>query len=259
MRDRDLSANRNPKSGCRPYQDIQIVQSFPSGGQRVDKSLGELKSLFQNSQDKAYSYIVRTVKLNHERKGFEQHGSAPNFQGDVLTLCTCKHQMRSRLSVEQWQANVWIVGFTSRTIHDGKHWLFYLAKVESAHESQSDLWNYLPANIRKHKTARRHYLGDLFEPKTPKLTGDERFSPSNYEVPEHHVHRKHPEHHTWEKDINYQHAATSSRPPLLMANPCHTFLWKKPMIFFAREKHCRDYLKWTSLNELIDHLREEDE
>lgn len=260
MKDRDFS-HRNSNAGCKPSQVVQKVQSFPSSGilrknlnLNLNSLLDKLKSAVQGSQNSVYSYVVRTVKLDHEGTRFEQHGSGPNFQGDVLTLCTCKHQMRSRLSVEQWQGNVWIAGFTSRTIHKGKHWLFCLAKVESAHESQSDLWSKMPADSRNAKAAHRHYLGDLFEPTIPMLTGDARFSPRHYSMPSDHVHRKHD---SWKRDINYQHTMTGKRPPLLVANPRLTFLWEEPVIYFAFEKHCRDYLKWSSLQGLIDQLGQE--
>src|SRR5262249_56622494 len=102
--------------------------------------------------DGAYSYVVRTVEWNHETVTFEQHGSAPNFQGDVLTLCTCKHQMRASRAAEDWRG-VWLAGFTSRTILDGQHWLFYLARIQSAHESHADPLSHLGGRPPRAKAA----------------------------------------------------------------------------------------------------------
>ena len=253
MKKRDRCTTRKADTGCRTEQEIQTVQPFPSEGhlsKNLDLPLPLLKARIGQLKGSVYSYVVRTVKLNLESE-FEQHGSAPNFQGDLLTLCTCKHQMRSRLSPDQWEDGVWIAGFTSRTIYEGKHWLFYLAKVKSAHDSHSDLWNDMEADSRNEKSAHEHYLGDLFKPTNPKPTGEAVFSPSRYSMPENHVHRQYPGHNVWKKDINYRHAVTARHAPLLVADPRLTFLWKEPMIFFARKKHCRDYHTWLSFHDLL--------
>ena len=121
MKRQDRSSNTRASSGCHTVRAIQTVQPFPETGLLAHNSnlrLVNLANRIRTVRGRAYSYVVRTVKLNQNTLSFEQHGSAPNFQGDVLTLCTCKHQMRSRLSAEEWQDDVWIAGFTSRTIHD---------------------------------------------------------------------------------------------------------------------------------------------
>src|SRR5262245_60751715 len=140
MKSRNRCLPTKTANGCHSVEDIQTVQPFPKNGllaKNTNRPLPILSSKLQTVQDRAYSYVVTSVILN-QATIFEQHCSGPNFQGDVLTLCTCKHQLRSRLSSEQWQQDVWIAGFTSRTIHEGKHWLFYLAKIRWAHESHSD-------------------------------------------------------------------------------------------------------------------------
>ncbi len=162
--------------------------------------------------------------------------------------------MRSRQSADDWPG-IWIAGFTSRTIHDGKHWLFYLAKVKSAHDSHSDLWSDMDATTRNAKAAHVHFLGDLFKPKTPPPTGNARYSPSRYVMPSVHAHRQERNDTGWHNDINYHLASKSRHPPLLVADPKRTFMWDEPMISFA-EDHCRDYFKWSSLDELIAKLRE---
>jgi hypothetical protein len=191
MEGRDRCSSRKTGDGCQSTQDIQTVQPFPSDG-RLGGNLGLplplLTARLGQLKDRAYSYVVRTVKWSHETATFEQHGSAPNFQGDVLTLCTCKHQMRASRAADDWWG-VWLAGFTSRTILDGKHWLFYLAKIASAHEFQADLWTIMEASSRRAKAAHTHYLGDLFKPKTPTPTADARFSPLRYVSPRLHTHR----------------------------------------------------------------------
>jgi hypothetical protein len=108
--DRCVTGKQQSVSACHTVKDIETVQPFPSSGilaENLGLPLPILKSQIGKIQDRAYSYIVRTVKLDHEGPTFEQHGSAPNFQGGVLTLCTCKHQMRATQSTEDWQG-VWV-------------------------------------------------------------------------------------------------------------------------------------------------------
>jgi hypothetical protein len=259
MKARDYYSTRTADAGCHPARDIQKVQPYPSSG-RLGSNLGLtlpiLTARLSKRNDMAYSYVVRSVKCMQGTATFEQHGSAPNFQGDVLTLCTCKHQMRASLAAEEWEG-VWLAGVTSRTIHDGKHWLFYLARIESARESHAELWTSMGAGSRRAKAAHRHYLGDIFKPKLPMPTTDARFSLSRYVSPRLHAHRWRDQagwHNGWHNDINYRLARRLRHPPLLMADPRLTFLWAEPMIYFAR-RHCRNYLKWSSLQELLVLLR----
>jgi hypothetical protein len=260
MKKRNRCATIETTNGCQIGQDVHTVQPFPSSRSLANNAnlpLPILSAQLQAVGGAAYSYVVRTVKLKKESEPvcFEQTGSAPNFQGGVLTLCTCKHQMRSRLSVDDWEAQVWIAGFTSRTIHEGERWLFFLAKVKSAHDSHGDLWGSMDADTRKEKAAHVHLLGDMYEPIKPKLTGDARFSPRRYLMPPIHAHRQYPGDNGWKNDINYRHAAKTRQPPLLVADLRQTFLWNEPTIFLAHN-HCRDYLKWSSLQELVSQLRE---
>jgi hypothetical protein len=258
MTQQDQRSKAMASSSCHTPRVIQTVQPFPESGLLADNSnlhLGSLADRIRKVRDGAYSYVVSTVKLNPNNVGFEQHGSAPNFQGNVLTLCTCKHQMRSRLSADQWHGDVWLVGFTSPMIYAGRHWLYYLAKVESAHDSHSDLWSRMDASTRNAKAAHVQFLGDIYKPKSPRPTDDARFTPSRYVMPPIHAHRRDRSDTSWHNDINYYLASRSRHPPLLVADPRWTFLWDEPMIFFA-EDHCRDYFKWPSLHELVARLRE---
>ena len=122
---RDTCCKPETSPGCRTSQSVQNLQPFPEVGQLADNSnlpLPLLARRIKGVQGRACSYVVRSVKLDRSTLCFEQHGSAPNFQGGVLTLCTCKQQMRSSQSADE-RSNVWIAGFTSRTIHEGRHWL----------------------------------------------------------------------------------------------------------------------------------------
>jgi hypothetical protein len=164
--------------------------------------------------------------------------------------------MRASQAAEDWRG-VWLAGVTSRTIHEEKHWLFCLAKIEYAYDSHSDLWNGVGAGCRNAKGAHLHVLGDIFKPKTPLPSADARFSPFRYVSPQLHAHRWRDEdgwHNDWHNDINYHLAHKYGHPPLLVADPLRTFVWNEPMIYFALD-HCRNYLKWSSLQELLALLR----
>lgn len=39
-----------------------------------------------------------------------------------------------------------------------------------------------------------------------------------------------------------------------LVDPRRTFIWNEPIIYFA-EGHCRNYLKWSSLQDLLRLLR----
>lgn len=171
---------------CSPQttSEIQRDQPFPLNGplhHNLSLPLPELKRKIGNDKSKVYSYVLRSVKIDRKNRTFRQLGSGPNFQGGVLTLCTCKHQMRATMPTDDWKG-VWIAGFTSRTIHDGKHWLFYLAKLKAGHESHSDLWNALTDGTRNAKAAERYFLGDLFRPRGAPLIGTARYEPQNYVI-----------------------------------------------------------------------------
>jgi hypothetical protein len=254
--DRCGTTKTKSKPGCETAKAIQTVQPFPKIGSIADNlgiPLPVLKSEISDTTARAYSYVLSTVKLDHEFTSFKQFGSAPNFQGGVLTLCTCKHQMRATQSADDWKG-VWLAGFTSRTIFDSKHWLFYLAKIDSAHESHADLWQAMKTRTRNAKVADRHFLGDVFRPKSPLPTGSARFTPSRYVTPSAHAHRQHRGDRGWQNDINYRHSDRYSHPPLLVADPSMTFIWDEPLIFYASD-HCRNFYKWSSLSELLSNLR----
>ncbi|MEQ8790838.1 MAG: hypothetical protein RIC55_31365 [Pirellulaceae bacterium] len=256
-RNRYLNSSEIPRPGCQTVREIQTVQPFPSSGPLADNlglPLPVLKSEIGKTNARAYSYVLSTVGIDHDSTTFEQRGSAPNFQGGVMTLCTCKHQMRATQTAEDWEG-VWVAGFTSRTIHDGRHWLFYLAKIDSAYESHADLWRATTARTRNAKSAVANFLGDIFRPKSPSLTGPARFSPSRYVTPSAHAHRQHRGDRGWRNDIDYRHAEKYRHPPLLVADPKMTFIWDEPLIYFCGD-HCRNFHKWSSLVDLFSQLRE---
>ncbi len=233
------------------------VQAFPDDGllaKNLNLTFSDLAKRIGTTGGAAFSYVVRTVEFDRTDLRFEQHGSAPNFQGSYLTLCTCKHQMRSCLDSSEWKGT-WVAGVTSRCRYQRRHWLFYLTRVSRAYESHADLWHSLPAVVQAAKSAQKQYLGDLFRPKG-RLAGNGRYDPRRYFTPSRHSHRQSSCDNGWHNDIEYWCADRYGRPSLLVGDPKFTFLWAQPFIFFD-DAHCRNFKKWKSLIDLLGRLRAE--
>lgn len=234
---------------------IETPQLFPTNGLLAENrnlTLRELAEALGITEGKAYSYVVKSVCMDDSGQHFEQYGSAPNFQGGCLTLCTCKHQMRTSLDCPDWRGT-WVAGFTSRRIHDDRHWLFYLTKVKRAFESHAELWASLSARAREKKSAKENFLGDVFAPRG-RVAGDERFDPRHYYMPSRHSHRRNSCDNGWHNDIDYWCSDRYGRPSLLVGDPQLTFLWDEPLIAFDK-KHCRNFKTWDNLARLRRHLR----
>jgi hypothetical protein len=199
----------------------------------INTSKAQLAQMIADKSNAVYAYIMSSVVLDGDN--LRQTGSGPNFQGGYITLCTCKHRMRTRLPREDWP-NKWIAGFTSLDC-GRRHWLFYLAKVKEAYESQSELWysNALPEDTRRAKSATRSRLGDIFEPKSD-LDSVGRFDPNQYHLPiPQHSHHTHANDNSWWLDIDYSKkklkVKPKRRPSSLVCDPEYSFLWRNPLLY----------------------------
>ena len=225
-----------------------VCQEWPRGNklkENMNKTLNTLKRVLEKSKGTIYVYVLTTVKANGHG-GFIQMGSAPNFQGGLITLCTCKHWMRTWRTPDAWK-NVWIAGFTGVNIlGDHKNYLFYLMQVQKAFYSHKELWDWLDPTVKKAKNASKHKCGDVYEP-TPNLT--DPFDPSHYCEPikePKHVHFKNND---WFKDINYTNTKTKRHPAVLVGAPEYSFLWSRPKIYF-KDKLPRTK-KWNDIKEFL--------
>ncbi len=228
-------------------------QPFPESGplsKNKDLNLAQLKRKLGhhlNGTDEIYAYILSSVKT--ENGFFCQTGCAPNFQGGVITLCTCKHQMRTRRDRKKW-IGVWIAGFTSRA-HIGRHHLFYMMRVFAAFESHLELWHHsgLPQNTKLAKYASKDQFGDLFRPLNRNASP---FNFESYAKPiSGHKHQQTREDERWHSDINYQKSA--KHPFLLVGQPSLSFLWTRPLI--SIENLPRDYLHCYDMGLFFSRLK----
>ena len=116
----------------------------------MNKPLSALKKALKNEGGVIYTYVLTTVEAD-SHGSFVQTGSAPNFQGGLITLCTCKHLMRTNRTPNNWEC-VWIAGFTGINIlSDHRNYLFYLMRVKEAFSSHKELWDWLSAPVREAK------------------------------------------------------------------------------------------------------------
>jgi hypothetical protein len=227
-------------------------QPFPRKGQQLAANmnlpLGVLRERIGSDQSTVYSYIVDSIR--NQEGYFVQTGCGPNFQGDLITLCTCKCFMRTFRPCDAWK-EIWIAGFTNLEAGGRRNALVYLMQVMYSFESHYDLW-YSPAIPEKSKYAKNAHqngLGDIYEPKSD-TTKNGQFTPQDYIAP----HRDHP--HTpndrWHQDIDYRNKRTGIRAALLAGDPQYSFLWNKPVMFYP-SRHPRT--QKCELGELLSQLK----
>jgi hypothetical protein len=205
-------------------------QPFPKRGALADNlntPLALLRRIPQTMQQRpVYVYILTTVKVRND--AFVQTGSAPNFQGGAISLCTCKHKDRSsppppgcrgQNTDDPWQG-IWVAGLCSPS-QTRPRGLFYLMLIERTFASHADCWHGLARPMAK--SAHRSPFGDVYEP----LERAERHPWSERSYRPHlagHVHsaaaRK--------KDIEVSYY--KRHPRLLVGAPRHSYLWSAPYV-----------------------------
>ena len=213
----------------------QTHQLYPQQGQlakTLNLTLGTLRSRLADiefQEATVYCYVIATIQFDGGE--FLQTGSAPNFQGDLITLCTCKHFMRSFLDAPDWRGK-WVAGFTGVKAGTGRNALVYMMRVAHAFESHRDLWHSgaLKSAAREAKAADRDRFGDVYR---PTIEQGDPFEPANYEKPvPNHVHAGG----AWREDIAYVTRA-GRRPSLLVGQIGLSFLWSKPMLCYSSALH----------------------
>lgn len=237
-------------SGAAMASDTSVAVDLP-----IDQLRERIAQAGSPDED-VYAYVVRSVRpANGE---YVQTGSAPNFQGALITLCTCKHSMRATLSPEQWQQGVWVAGLTSWDKAFGKQQsLVYLMRVGEAYASQAELVQELHRSGRsavvEAKDSTQHRLGDLMIPATDTVAGTDRYLPAAYVPPMvGHSHRRRAEDRGWEDDVNYV-GAGGAQSAMLAGDLNFSFMWTRPIVRRRRPGPTRPYRKWT-LTSLLDDL-----
>jgi len=203
----------------------------------------ELQLLLKNNvEDTIYYYVIHSVKFKKDKKIFIQTGCGPNLEGNMITLCTCKHTMRTYPEVKK---NVWIAGITSNTLFKSKkRYLFYLFKIKETFNSHFDYYNYIKEHSPKivnTKSTRKNKFGDLFIPNIKKeFNGEDFFNPIFYKPPiKTHLHNKRDK----EGNLNYFNDIEKIRinswgkeyfkvAKILIGEEKNSFVWNFPIIEF---------------------------
>ncbi|MCX4170810.1 MULTISPECIES: hypothetical protein [Paraburkholderia] len=250
----------NPRHGASKCETPATPQSGSPIATKLVNNLGidelriRLAALGPPENHIVYAYVVRTVRL---RNGLlEQTGSGGNFDGDVVTLCTCKHGMRATLSSGEWRRK-WIAGFTSYTAEFGhQQYLKYLMRVGEAYDSQFDLVQALRDSERDavvdSKDSRKNPVGDVFLPKSLLSDGDENWHPASYQAPMvKHAHRHERDDTQWHNDIEYRDRY-GRHPSLLVGDTAWTFVWNERLVRRAHPALVRGHRKWTLADLLLE-------
>lgn len=198
-------------------------------------SAGILRNMIQG-KDVVLAYVVRTCEPKHDDSGasvvLEHTGSGPNMAGGRISLCTCKHRMRTSpvFCDDDLKLNVWIAGFSSSTF-DGKNWLYYLMKVDQKFDSQREIYQYLKTipDVLKKKLATKNERGDIFEPTS---SFSKHFDPDDYKNP--HVNHSHIEGDKWKRDIDCQYHGR--RPKMLLGDKVNSYCYPNGKIFLNTVK-----------------------
>ncbi len=209
-------------------------QLYPSGGAlycNLNMPFDVLRQKVRDDQADVYCYIVATIR---QKDGcFFQTGSGPNFQGDLITLCTCKHLMRSFLEAQDWRGK-WIAGFTGVEAGQGRNHLVYLMKVAYAFRSHYALWvsDAISPITKCAKAADHDRFGDLYQPLHRGFCDE--FAYQSYHPPvANHVHC---EGSAWQRDIGYQ-SRWGHRASLLVGDSDDSFLWDRPGPYLPYRLH----------------------
>jgi len=231
VQDKSFRGNKN-KSDCGSLDSVDF-QKFPHNGllkKNSNKDLKELKKvLIDEKPQLIYAYVLTSVE--NEKNSFLQTGSAPNFQGDHITLCSCMHHMRCFIKSEDWEKDVWVAGISGSNYSNKNNYLFYLMKISNAYTSQYDLWysNELTDNDREKKSSQKSQLGDLYVPNNKNIK--DKINQLEYKNPPiGHCHHQSKIDDTWESDINYYHGGYKKHQSFLLGDPKHSYIWEKPKI-----------------------------
>jgi hypothetical protein len=214
-----------------PREPALWSQPFPKTGslaRHLNQSLASLRARIGSGllERPVYSYIVTSVKVADGQ--LYQTGSAPNFQGGAITLCTCKHKDRSSPPPtscrgpnpeDPWQG-LWVAGLCSSS-QVRPRGLFYLMLVGTTCGSHAAAWKALDSPVAK--SAHRSRFGDIYEPRqTP--------SPQPWRDSSYKSHLRDHVHDPKGRAYDIERTFHGRHPRLLIGDSRHTYLWSRSLI-----------------------------
>jgi len=238
-------------NSCSCLKSDVMTQPFPRSGHLFNNRDRALKDLRQSKlpDGKVFTYVLSSVEVVDGR--FIQYGCAPNFQGGLITLCTCMHYHRT-----WWKSwlGVWVAGFCGIN-NPGGNQLFYLMRVSNEFLNQYELWQSPTMRAsREAKSARHQIFGDVYQPQIK--ADDQPYNPDMYFAPrEGHRHHRTSGDDNWHDDIYYRDSRRPNAPPkLLVGDSRYSFLWATPRCSFTGKQHprCKVY---PTLGAFMDELK----
>ncbi len=220
------------KTKCSTKKHLKCPNSgngYPSSGSDICIPVPNLPvdDWREYSNSDVYFYVITTIAYRDGQ--FVQTGTGPNFQGGRITLCTCKHYMRSLLSTQEWERK-YIAGFTSINCvqNERRNFLVYFMKVSNAFDSFYDLCsNNIPGGIINAKSAHVHRLGDIYRPLHENIGP---YVADDYEAPC----PNHARGECWRTDIEYsrEYRNGEHRAKLLVGSKKQSGSWSRPTTYF---------------------------
>lgn len=206
-----------------------------------------------NRRDPAV-YCFTLHEIFYEEGIFKQTRSSPNWQGDVCTMATCKHQMRSWLTPDDWLGK-WCLAVTPRHCADNS--IFFAGRVDQTFASNYDYgaWTVRNKKLYAAKRADRDPRGDVYLPRKDRnVSGELRYYHGNFHEPPNHTRSLEtysdgtPK---WWKDIDYK--LYERRPPVLLFRPAIIFSRPQarlniPLGRAVRKLTCRQLLQHLEID-----------
>jgi len=235
---------------CKPLKAGLGGQPFPRSNTKTIHVDARLPRSLRNESGEVFSYKLTTVKKTGGR--LVQHGTAPNYQGERITLCTCMHWHRTWPSID---VGTWVAGFSG---NETDNELFYLMKVSKTATSFAELWYSGLLHDLEAKSACSDIYGDIYVPFSQHALREPHKSRYFREPIDNHKHKKHNE---WHKDIDRwrppnnkkrQRPALAPRiHKLLIGEPGLSFVWEHPKY---RYKSGHPRMHMPRLEKFLDQL-----
>lgn len=251
----------SPRKDCSVLKTIDGLAGQPFPAREVFRGMDNPLPILRRNipaklqQRPVYVYVLTTVKVRNG--SFVQTGSAPNFQGSYISLCTCKHKDRASAprsgcrgpdEADPWKG-IWVAGLCSRT-ESRPRGLFYLMLVGQTFASHAECWRGLGGPSAK--SAHRDPFGDIYEPlvQADSAPWSERsYKPHLAE----HCHNSRAR----KYDIVTSHY--NRHPQLLVGDPKQSFLWSEPRVTLttAADSHWKSahHRFYPQLEDLLSILR----
>ena len=213
---------------CKPLKAVMGGQPFPTSNSKIILVDARIPQSLRKEPGEVFSYKLTTIE---ESKGsLIQHGTAPNYQGGKITLCTCMHHHRTWPRID---IGTWIAGFSDNASGNK---LFYLMRVEHTVYSFDAMWrSHFIANLAA-KSGSRDIFGDLYEPVSMKTSANP-YNPAFYRHPI--SGHKHLARVAWQHDIKFRHWSTRKPHKLLVGEPGKSFLWRHSRYSYKKPPHPR--------------------